>query len=296
MARLGLAVGGAVVGGLIGGPFGAQLGFVAGSIAGNILFPPPGQTIMGPRLGDTKVTSSAYGKPIPLLYGVYRLGGNVVWSLPIQEVRREEDVGGKGGPSVTTVSFSYFGTFRVNFCVGPAQGVLRIWADGKLLADFRGTTPIFNIDLIDAPRAFIQIFKLFSGQDVDDLANQLVRVYLGAEGQLPDQAEQADKGIDDTPAYRGQVSIVFEDLPLEDYGNRLPQITAEIAMTATDPFPVLEVTPELANSFRQTNALWSADYTNFIVLNAFGVNEQEITRWDSINKTEVWTLDLNGEG
>lgn len=66
MARL--AVG--IAGGLVGAAFGfPQLGFLAGTIAGNILFPPPGQTVEGPRLGDRSISSSAYGVGIPIIYG-----------------------------------------------------------------------------------------------------------------------------------------------------------------------------------------------------------------------------------
>jgi hypothetical protein len=77
MARLALSVGGSLLGSAIG--IGGNLGFLIGSVAGNLLFPEKGPTIEGPRLGDLNVTSSTYGRPIPLSYGTMRMGGNVIW-------------------------------------------------------------------------------------------------------------------------------------------------------------------------------------------------------------------------
>jgi hypothetical protein len=35
-------------------------------------------------------------------------------------------------------------------------------------------------------------------------------------------------GAASTPAYRGTAYVVFEELPLGNYGNRLPQLSFEI--------------------------------------------------------------------
>src|SRR5262249_12821489 len=35
-------------------------------------------------------------------------------------------------------------------------------------------------------------------------------------------------GADNTPAYRGLAYVVFEDFPLADYGNRIPNFTFEV--------------------------------------------------------------------
>ena len=40
-----------------------------------------------------------------------------------------------------------------------------------------------------------------------------------------------------TPAFRGMVYIVFEELPLDEFGNRLPPITAEVAWAGQDELP-----------------------------------------------------------
>ena len=39
------------------------------------------------------------------------------------------------------------------------------------------------------------------------------------------------------PAYRGTCYLVFDNMTLDDFGNRMPQITAEIIRTPADPRP-----------------------------------------------------------
>ncbi|MCB1376325.1 MAG: hypothetical protein KDJ78_19510, partial [Rhodobacteraceae bacterium] len=42
-------------------------------------------------------------------------------------------------------------------------------------------------------------------------------------------------GVEASPAYRGTAYVVFEDLPLNDYGNRLPQLSFEVFRPLADP-------------------------------------------------------------
>ncbi|MHA1601295.1 MAG: phage tail protein, partial [Alphaproteobacteria bacterium] len=261
MATLALSLGGAVAGNVIGGPLGGQVGFLAGQFLGNALFGnADDRVIEGPRLTDLAVTSSAYGRPIPIVYGRFRVGGNVIWSPGIVEHRQEETAGGKGGgPSQATVTYRYTADFRVALCEGPADTILRIWADGKLIADFTGPSPVFAS-------------KVSRGN---------IRLYLGNESQAADPAEQADRGINDTPAYRGQVGIVFDDVPLEDFGNRIPQITAEVAVKASDSLPVASAVAFLAPVTQL--ARWSADRRFLFTLDTAGT----ATKWDTVNHRQI---------
>ncbi len=266
MATLALSLGGAVAGGIIGGPAGAQAGFLAGQFAGNVLFGNADDRIAeGPRLTDLTVTSSTYGRPIPIVYGRFRLGGNVVWSPGIQELRQEQTQGGKGGGAAqTSVTFRYTADFRVALCEGPIEAVLRVWADGKLIADFTGSTPVFGGKIRQAN----------------------MRLYLGGEAQLPDPAEQADRGIEDTPAYRGQAGLVFEALPLEDFGNRIPQITAEVTTSASENFPVAS-TVAFASPVTQL-ARWSHDRRFLFTLSTDGI----ATKWDAAERRQLVGKDI----
>ncbi|MEF9603938.1 host specificity protein, partial [Paracoccus sp. PXZ] len=51
------------------------------------------------------------------------------------------------------------------------------------------------------------------------------------EAQLPDPAIAAQEG-DAAPAYRGIAYVVFEDLALERWGNRVPQLSFEVTRAA----------------------------------------------------------------
>ena len=62
-----------------------------------------------------------------------------------------------------------------------------------------------------------------------DLTTLVVRVHRGDETQPPDPLIVAKEGADNAPAYRGLAYVVFERLPLESFGNRVPQFSFEVA-------------------------------------------------------------------
>ncbi|WP_236547502.1 glycoside hydrolase TIM-barrel-like domain-containing protein [Brevundimonas sp. G8] len=53
-----------------------------------------------------------------------------------------------------------------------------------------------------------------------------MRVYRGGEDQTPDPLIEAVEA--DAPAYRGAAYVVFEDLPLGPFGDRVPQLSFEV--------------------------------------------------------------------
>lgn len=61
-----------------------------------------------------------------------------------------------------------------------------------------------------------------------DLEGLNVRIYLGTEDQLPNTLIEAKEGEGFAPAYRGIAYLVFERMPLENFGNRIPQISVEV--------------------------------------------------------------------
>ena len=222
--RLALGVVGAGIGFAIGGPFGAaafgaQLGFLGGTIVGNILSPQELPDIEGQRLDPNQAMSSAYGNPIAIGFGRFVVGGTSVYYPGFVEHEITEEVGGKGStPSQTQRSYTYTGDFRVNFCEGPVDAILKIWMNRRLVYDATGTGGNQILDwteLNEAPGV------------------QALRKYLGTETQEPDITEVADKGVNATPAYRGQVGAFFQNWPLDEYGGVPPQVTALISTSAT---------------------------------------------------------------
>ena len=131
MASLVLGAVGFVVGGAIGGPWGARIGYAVGSAVGSRLDQPK-TNVSGPRLNDRRVQASTWGERIPIVYGSYRLAGNLIWTAGIREVVSRTRNRGKGGGGQTTTTYTYFSNFAVAICEGPIIGVKRIWANGKL--------------------------------------------------------------------------------------------------------------------------------------------------------------------
>lgn len=223
MAQLAVAGAGAAIGFAIGGPVGAQVGWAVGGVVGAVLFPPEGPTIEGPRLSDLNGgQTSAYGVPIPTVAGRFKGAGNVIWKAPIREVRSEREQG-KGGGGPTYVEWRYYGSWAVGLCewlIPPTNpGVLKIWFDAKLVYDTTGSSEVVSVPGLGW------------------------RFHAGTEEQLPDLLITATVGADRAPAHRGLCYIVFEDVPLETFGNRIPNVTVEIASEVTQSFPQVNSVP-----------------------------------------------------
>ena len=197
-------------GGYLFGPLGAG----AGALVGSFLFGGSGQKVEGPRLGDLSVAASTYGGVIPVGFGTQKVAGTIIWATDIREEKHTNTQGGSlfgGGTKV--VEYRYFASFAVALGEGPAGAVTRIWAGDKLIARLRSS---------DHAKANHPKYRF--------------RIYLGSEDQQPDPLIKKHVPANAAPAHRGLVTIVFEDLPLDEFGNRVPPITAEVAWAgAADP-------------------------------------------------------------
>ena len=192
-----LGFSGAAIGGMIGSTIGAAVdSWIVSSLA-------PAQRIEGARLDNLRITASTEGAVIPRVFGRMRMGGNIIWATDFrEETKTSRQGGGKGGgPKVETTEYLYYASFAVALCEGEITGIGRIWADGKPL-DTSGIT---------------------------------WRWYPGSETQEPDPFIAATMGAEATPACRGAAYVVFEELPLNEYGNRLPQLSFEVFRPLADP-------------------------------------------------------------
>lgn len=240
MSSVGQAVGGlvgGVVGFFVGGPTGAYYGAQIGIMAGGLIDPPKGPVINGPRLDDLAIQTSTYGAFIPRNYRTMAQYGNIFWLQgdAITEVQTTTTEGGKGGPETTTNTWSYYATFAVGLCEGPIDGIKRIWIGSDLYFDGSAsdsgtvTGSIENAGYISiVGGATTKSFGATTG-------TKGITVYLGTDTQTADTLIQADKGVANTPAYRGLAYLVFENLPLEKYGNSLAgaQVKVEIVKNGT---------------------------------------------------------------
>lgn len=194
MATILLQTAGAAIGGLFG-PFGAVLGRTAGALAGYAIDTAlinAGQRVEGPRLSSARLVTAEEGTALPRLYGTARLGGILIWATRFEEQTTTRRTGAKGGPKV--VEYDYYANLALAMCEGEIAGIRRVWADGREL----------------------------------DLTTIELRVYRGDADQQPDPLIEAKQGEGNAPAYRGTAYVVFERLPLGDFGNRIPQIQVEV--------------------------------------------------------------------
>lgn len=225
MSSVGQIVGGvvgAVVGFFMGNPImGAQIGMTVGGIVD----PPDGPEIEGPRLQDKQIIVSTYGNAIPLIYGPEnRCSGNVIWSTGLLETSEEEESGGGkgGGGGATTTTYSYRMSFALALGAGVMVGVNRVWANSKLIYDATGIT----LPAVDPVNGQV----VTKAMDTHSVFEEL-HFWPGSAVQVPDPWIQSYSAT--TPAYRNICYLVFKDMQLADFGNRLPNIEVEIAGSAT---------------------------------------------------------------
>ncbi|KKB81275.1 hypothetical protein VW35_03945 [Devosia soli] len=203
MATLALSLAGQFAGALVGGPIGATVGRALGALAGSVV---DGWLFGEKREStpfDVRLGGSVEGAPIPRLYGWGRLSGNVIWARDLERLSGETS--GAKGFGQDEGEDEIGASFAIGFCEGPVARLGRIWADGQLL-DTRGLN---------------------------------FRFYPGSEGQMPDGLIEATQGGGQTPAYRGLCYIVFENLPLSRFGNRIPQISVELCRPVGDLEPAI---------------------------------------------------------
>lgn len=182
------------IGTLVGGPLGGAIGALAGrAVDGAVI---GGGKREGPRLKELVVTTSSYGQPIARHHGRMRAGGTIIWATDLVE-HKQKSGGKKGQPSVT--GYAYTTSFAVALSSRPICRVGRIWADGNLL---RGAADDLKV----------------AGD---------VRIHTGHGDQAPDPLIAAALGPE-CPAFRDCAYVVFEDLALADFGNRIPALSFEI--------------------------------------------------------------------
>lgn len=177
----------------------------------------------GPRLGSSQITSANEGANISRIYNTMRSGGQVIWATTFREVvettTESSSAGGKGGPKQVSnnTTYTYFTSFAVGICEGEAGVKLRtVYLDGVAV----------------------------------DLSTLTYRFYDGSADQLPDSKIVSVEGSDNTPAYRGLCYIVFDEMDLTNYSNRIPQVTVEVTRTMGEDDP-----DSLASTVRSVNII-----------------------------------------
>lgn len=201
MATLLLAGAGSAVGGALGGSLAGLTTMALGRAAGATLGSVVDQRLLGSgsapvesgRVERFRVMGAGEGAVLPRVFGRVRVAGQIIWSSNFLEASNATRVGGKGGGQEVR-EFSYSISIAVALCEGEIIRIGRIWADGQ---------PV-------------------------DQSGMVWRLHRGADDQLPDPFISAIEGDGSAPAYRGTAYVVFENLDLTPYGNRIPQFSFEV--------------------------------------------------------------------
>jgi len=201
LSAVGTAVGGLSSGtvlGLTGAVIGRAVGATIGRVIDQRLLGSGSEPVERGRMDRFRVTGANEGAPVAQLYGRMRLGGQVIWATQFVETTSSSG-GGKGAPpQPKTTTYSYSISLAVAVCEGEIRRIGRIWVDGVEL----------------------------------DRSTVNMRIYTGTEEQMPDPLLEAVEGAGKVPAYRGMAYVVFEDLDLSPYGNRVPQFAFEVTRAA----------------------------------------------------------------
>ncbi len=148
------------------------------------------------------ISTAKYGAPIPLVFGRMRVPGQIIWANRITERRHTSSTHTHfKNKNLTlerqTSQLEYFASFAMAICEGEILDIGRVWYSDELL----------------------------------DLSRYNFRLYKGDEEQLPDPLISS-KSKEPSPAYRGLAYIVFEELPLADFSDNIPNFTFEVTRKA----------------------------------------------------------------
>ncbi|MGI9392459.1 MAG: baseplate multidomain protein megatron [Parvibaculales bacterium] len=146
------------------------------------------------RLSEFQFLTTRAGASITRLFGTGRLGGQLIWVDDVREHATTERGGAKGNNQPEVRDYHYTVSFAIAICEGVIGAVGRIWVDGKEL----------------------------------DLTKTQYHFHGGSQSQEPSGVMEAVLGEGNVPAYKGICYIVFEDMNITAFGNRIPQFNFEV--------------------------------------------------------------------
>ena len=146
------------------------------------------------ELKDIALQTSTYNKIIPEVFGQVRLAGNIIWCSEIKKtsVYHPQKTTKSGSQSAYTEYFVRC-SFAVAICKGTVDEIKNIYADDEPL----------------------------------NLATYNIKIYKGNDTQIADPTMQSYLGAD-IPAFRGLCYVVFNDFPMEEFNNRIPNFTFDV--------------------------------------------------------------------
>jgi hypothetical protein len=158
-------------------------------------------------MNDLRPQSSEYGRPIPIVYSVMAVGGNVIWATDLVKTG-DGDGGGKGGGGGGGTGPTYAANFAILICEGSGDTVLG--GSGRVRKSASSST--------QHPEA----------------GNRLTQVLRRRGRSAARPLMESHLGAGNVPAYRGSVYIVIENFDVSTHdGNRIPFLTIEVGQKDT---------------------------------------------------------------
>jgi hypothetical protein len=199
---------GGSLGNSLGGGIFSVIGRFAGKMLGNYLDRhdyEPDEFYNYKNIKDSfSLIAAIPGEPIALIFGKTRVIGKIIWAGKVLEVQNSNTEKKyftlpKQTKSIHhTIECEYFVSFAMAICEGEILEIGRVWAGDELI----------------------------------DLGNYKFRLYEGSETQEPNPVITASSEDNQAPAFRGLSYIVFEDFPLDDFGQTIPVFSFEVTRKA----------------------------------------------------------------
>jgi hypothetical protein len=200
LGAAGSAIGSSIGGSLLGvtaAAWGRAAGATLGGLIDQKLSGSQNRTIESGKIDRFRLQNSVEGAPIGRVVGRNRIAGQVIWASDFFETISSQSSGGgkfNTQPTIRTDTYSYSISLALALCEGEIVKIGRIWADGLEISQ----------------------------------SNLSMTTYTGTSDQEPDATIASFEGVDKTPSYNGTAYVVFENLQLADFGNRVPQFNFEV--------------------------------------------------------------------
>ncbi|GAA6162560.1 hypothetical protein NBRC116590_02640 [Pelagimonas sp. KU-00592-HH] len=166
---------------------------LVGGIIDRAFFAPDLPTVEGQKLSTDSLTSTFNGQQGTRVYETAAVTAHILWASRFEQVKTEEEVGGKGGPSQTQITYQYFVSISYVFAE-EVDAVVQVFFDAK-------------------PR---------------DLGDFNTTFYTGT-GNTIDPTIEAVEGVGNVTPYHGLAHMVFDDLDLTThFSNRPPTVRAVV--------------------------------------------------------------------
>lgn len=273
----------AAVGGLLSSSVGLSfsLGFsIFGTVAGALLAPHP-------QSPTFRAGTSVWGQTWPIVYNSGRIAGNVIQEGPIIKQTDKLKKGNIKCKQTFAVGFcegehtfgriwadgiviydprpiTAYTQWSANATIGAGDYVIPVGGgsskgDRIFIAQTDGVTgssePTWNTNVnaitYDGTVTWL-CQKIGKQRKVGQQYNYTMRLYTGSEDQLADSALEELVGTGNQPAYRGLMYAVFETFDESRYGNRKPNIEAEIITNVSTPevfVPMLTSGPDVGTTY-----------------------------------------------